>query len=461
MLFEKSIFVFRRDLRLQDNLALLEAAQRSKIVYPFFFLDPRQVAPHPYRSESGLQFMLASLHELAEELRSLHSALHLVHGNPEEELPRIAPQNKIQAIFCSSDYTPFSIKRDQQIRERLKSHSIDFFATPNILLHEPGQIKNLSGKPYTVYTYFAKASALKSIAKPSSTIPANFGRLDGITNMQPSEAVDRYLGGSNKNLRVKGGRKEALNMLSKMSNFKDYDKERNFPAMSATTYLSAHNKFGTVSIREVYSAIVSEFGPQHTLCKELYWRDFFTHIGKHFPHVFKGAFHQKYDRLAWDDNEDFLFAWQEGQTGFPIVDAGMRELNTTGYMHNRVRMIVASFITKDLLLDWHHGERYFAKKLVDYDPAVNNGNWQWAASTGCDAQPYFRIFNPWLQAEKFDKEAEYIKRWVPELEPLSAKEVHKLYKSQSKRPKNYPAPIVDHDEQRVKARRMFELARER
>jgi deoxyribodipyrimidine photo-lyase len=237
----------------------------------------------------------------------------------------------------------------------------------------------------------------------------------------------------------------------------NYPETRNLPAVNGTSHLSAHHKFGTLSIRETHAAIVDAFGSHHTLINELYWRDFFTHIGYHFPRVYGSAFNTKYNAVKWDRNKSYYEAWCKGMTGFPIVDAGMRELNATGYMHNRVRMITASFLTKDLHLDWRHGERYFARQLVDYDPAVNNGNWQWSASTGCDAQPYFRIFNPWLQQKRFDPDCVYIKHWVPELSHLQPAVIHKLATSPSIRVVNYPKPIVDHSTESQKSKELFKM----
>ncbi len=225
---------------------------------------------------------------------------------------------------------------------------------------------------------------------------------------------------------------------------------RDIPSLK-TTGLSAHNKFGTLSIRQVYDVFVAT-APD--LARQLYWRDFYTHLAYHFPYVFKGAFNKKYDAVAWKNNKAWFERWCLGTTGFPIVDAGMRQLNATGYMHNRVRMIVASFLTKDLHIHWQWGERYFAQKLVDYDPAVNNGSWQWAASTGADAQPYFRIFNPWLQQKKFDEDARYIKTWVPELKKVSVPTIHAWYK-QAEPLFGYPLPMVDHAVQSAQAKELF------
>ena len=222
---------------------------------------------------------------------------------------------------------------------------------------------------------------------------------------------------------------------------KNYEQERDFPAIKGTSGLSAHHKFGTLSVREVFQRVKENLGLSHSLIRELFWRDFFTHIGFYFPRVFSGCFYQEYDAIQWENNQKKFKAWCQAETGFPLVDAGMRELLSTGFMHNRVRMVVASFLTKDLHIDWRWGEKYFAQHLVDYDPAVNNGNWQWAASTGCDAQPYFRIFNPWRQQERFDSDCKYIKKWLPELKNIPAKKIHRRTEV-SESLCGYPAPIV-------------------
>jgi deoxyribodipyrimidine photo-lyase len=256
-------------------------------------------------------------------------------------------------------------------------------------------------------------------------------------------------------LALRGGRTEGLKRLRLIDGMTSYKADRDIPALGATTMLSAHHKFGTISIRETYWRAAEAFGVSCHLISELYWRDFFTHIAWHFPHVFKGAFRPEYNALEWNRSKKDFQRWCEGKTGFPIVDAGMRQMNETGYMHNRVRMIVASFLVKDLHINWQRGEKYFAQKLLDYDPAVNNGNWQWAASTGCDAQPYFRIFNPWLQQKKFDPDAEYIKRWVPELKNVSVKDIHQGYKPNLFSDVKYPEPMVDHAAERQETLKRF------
>jgi deoxyribodipyrimidine photo-lyase len=243
-----------------------------------------------------------------------------------------------------------------------------------------------------------------------------------------------------------GGRSEALKILNQLRSLSKYAKLRDFPAEECSTYLSPYLKFTVCSPREVYAAICHHLSPHHELIRSLYWRDFFTSIAFFFPHVFKGAFHSKFDKIKWSYHKKTYQRWCEGSTGFPIVDAGMREMNETGFMHNRVRMITASFLIKDLHIDWRWGEKYFAKSLVDYDPSVNNGNWQWVASCGSDAQPYFRIFNPWNQQKKFDPACAYIKKWIPELRDFSPTAIHAWYEEKHRAGcKNYPAPLIDHE----------------
>jgi deoxyribodipyrimidine photo-lyase len=330
---------------------------------------------------------------------------------------------------------------------------VKFLSYSDALLTEPEQVQKSDGTPYTIFTPFMKRARLISVPIPNANIKCNYFA-DPISLPMAVGSPTEFLENANPNLLLKGGRSEAMKLLSEIGRFVKYDEERNLPAVKGTTLLSAHHKFGTLSIRETYHAIAQELSVDHPLMNELYWRDFFTHIGFHFPHVFGHSFRQKYDSLEWENDEQKFDRWCNGLTGFPIVDAGMRELTTTGFMHNRVRMVVASFLVKDLHIDWRWGERFFARHLVDYDPAVNNGNWQWAASTGCDAQPYFRIFNPWSQQLRFDPECIYIKRWVSELFNLKAKEIHRYIESKTPVP-DYPFPIVDHGHESVFAKEMF------
>lgn len=439
--FNTSLFIFRRDLRLADNTALMHALAESKQVIACFIFDPEQIGPkNRYKSDNCIQFMLASLTELGSELTKQNGRLYLFHGNATAVAQKLVKAIDIDALYINHDYTPFSLQRDTKLAELCAKNKMQFFAYHDALLHAPQVVLKKDGKPYTVFTPFFKKAHTVVVEKPQKNSAKNYYTKPLLAEWNPHNNLTY----KNKQLASKGGRAEGLKILNKIAQFKDYDTTHDVPAL-ATTHLSPHNKFGTISIREVYHAIQAKLGKGHPLIRQLYWRDFFTLIAFYFPRVFGGAFHEKYDHLTWKNDAHVFKRWCTGTTGFPIVDAGMRELNATGFMHNRVRMIVASFLIKDLHIDWRMGERYFAQTLVDYDPAVNNGNWQWVASTGCDAQPYFRIFNPWLQQKKFDAECMYIKKWLPELKNLSPKIVHAWYKHWKDNANNgYPAPMIDH-----------------
>lgn len=452
-----ALHIFRRDLRLQDNTALLEALKASESVIPCFILDKRQIEDNEYKSDNCIQFMLHSLRELNNELNKKNSKLYVFYGIAEEVIANLCTQLNIKAIFINRDYTPFSLNRDEKIAKICRDAGIDLHTYADTLLYEPEEIVKSDHKPYTIFTpFFQKASQLY-VPSPQKNVYINYYQKP--IPLEDKHVFTRLLQRNNPTIFVKGGRTEAVSLLKNIKNLANYEVTRNIPALQGTTQLSAHNKFGTISIREFYATIVKNGGISHLLIKELLWRDFFTHIAFHYPHVFGHAFHKKYDNMDWSHNDNHFRAWCEGQTGFPIVDAGMRELNTTGYMHNRVRMIVASFLTKDLHIDWRLGEKYFAQKLVDYDPAVNNGNWQWAASTGCDAQPYFRIFNPWLQQQKFDPDCVYIKRWIPELDFIPPSIIHNLGKTKEKLMTNYTSPIVDHAYASQQAKIMYKMCK--
>lgn len=453
--YQLALHIFRRDLRLHDNTALLEALKQSQQVIPCFIFDKRQIEMNDYKSDNCIQFMAQSLQELNAELHKKESRLFTFYGIAEDIVAQLITQNKIEAVFINRDYTPFSKSRDHKIADVCHQQQVDFHCYADALLHEPEQIVKSDKQPYTVFTHAYKKALQIPVQAPRKNMHDNYYR-DHIT-LEDTKTLTKLLQKNNPNLLVKGGRQEAIALLKRIHQLENYADIRNIPALNGTTKLSAHNKFGTVSIREVYAVIAKAFGTQHTLITELYWRDFFTHITYFYPRVLGSSFHEKYEAIKWSQNENKFRAWCEGRTGFPIVDAGMRELNTTGYMHNRVRMIVASFLTKDLHIDWRWGEKYFAQQLVDYDPAVNNGNWQWAASTGCDAQPYFRIFNPWLQQQKFDPECLYIKKWIPELATIPNKTIHELNTNLTKLMTNYPDPIVDHGIESQKAKLSYKL----
>ncbi|MBK8815497.1 MAG: deoxyribodipyrimidine photo-lyase [Methylococcaceae bacterium] len=436
--YSLSLFIFRRDLRIDDNRALLEALSLSDSVLPCFIFDPRQINKHPYQSLPALQFMLDSINDLQSTFEAIDGKLALFQGLPSEIVKKVFKTQRIDAVFVGRDYTPFSRHRDKELADACQKLGIEFHSVPDTLLLEPEQALKADRSPYKVFTAFYNNARRFPVPLPVVLDKTKFVQGDSGL-IEPQELFPQI------ESRLKcqsGGRTCGLTILAGLERQNRYQEERDSPGLDATSRLSAHLKFGTCSVREVYYAIVHRLGTEHPLLRQLYWRDFFTHIAFYFPYVFGKAFHSRYDNLVWENSLATFQRWSEGTTGFPIVDAGMRELNATGFMHNRVRMITASFLTKDLHISWRWGERYFAQHLVDYDPAVNNGNWQWAASTGCDAQPYFRIFNPWLQQRKFDPECRYIYRWIPELKAMPPQVIHKG----DRHPigSGYPMPMVDH-----------------
>lgn len=446
----KSLFIFRRDLRVEDNTGLIEALHSSHEVLPCFIFDPRLLEEGKY-SKNALKFMLESLADLEKQLELVGGRLFLFSGLPHEITAKLISEESIDAVFVNNDYTPFSVRRDESISKVCAEHGSEFHQFHDATLQVPGSVRTQQGKMYQVFTQFFRAAGKLPVEVP---VPVENGTFCNTVVPGVFEAIPVF-DYDNSELFVHGGRSNALEVLSDLSGFGDYDRLRNIPAVLGTTGLSAHNRFGTVSIREVYHSFRDQLGPDHTLISELYWRDFFIQLAAEHPRVFGHAFREKFDALHWDNDPVRFQAWCEGRTGFPLVDAGMRQLNTTGYMHNRVRMIASSFLVKDLHIDWRWGERYFARKLVDYDPCVNNANWQWAASTGADANPYFRIFNPWLQQQRFDSECEYIKQWVPELRGISPKDIHALEKKGLSEDTVYPQPMVDHKAEKDRTLAIF------
>ncbi len=456
---KKSLFIFHRDLRLHDNTGLLAACKQSDTVIPCFIFTPTQVGKeNEYKSDNAIQFMIESLKDLQQQLKKKGGRLYLFYGSTDDIVKKLIKAENIDAVFSNKDYTPFALKRDKALAKLCQQQDVMLHEFDDALLNAPGTVFNKSGEPYKVFTPFWKTSLLFSVAKDQKfayknvyTKPINLAQKD-------TSILKKVLKKESPQLYVHGGRNNALKIIKKLKDFKSYQKTRDIPAIN-TTLLSAHNKFGTVSPRELYWHMresLGQAGPQG-LIRQLYWRDFYYHIAYFFPRVFGHAFQEKYDKIKWSQSKKNFEKWCNGMTGFPIVDAGMRQLNKTGWMHNRVRMIVASFLVKDLHINWLWGEKYFAQKLVDYDPCVNNGNWQWAASTGCDAQPYFRIFNPWLQQKKFDPDCTYIKRWIPELKNVDNKIIHNWERAESPE-LDYPRPMVDHKTQKDVAIKMFKQA---
>ncbi len=443
MKLSTSLFIFRRDLRLIDNIGLNNALKQSEQVIPCFIFDPRQIEDNNmYKSDNAIQFMLESLADLDKELQKHKTRLYLFYGKSEEIVEKLLSSHTIDAVFFNRDYTPFSKKRDAAIAHICKTQNIVCEQSADALLNEPEAILKKDGTHYSIFTAFYKKAIQLPVLQPQKLYKGHWfsGNIKYTLN---TTEFKKILHTFNDQIASHGGTHYALKLLTQLITLKNYNHDHNYPSIQ-TSLLSAHLKFGTISIRQAYDAVIEKLSKNHPLIRQFYWRDFFTHIAFHMPKVFGHAYQKKYDSLTWNNDKKLFTLWCQGKTGFPIIDAGMRQLNTTGFMHNRVRMIVASFLVKDLYIDWQWGEKYFAQKLIDYDPALNNGNWQWCASTGCDAQPYFRIFNPWLQQKKYDPECIYIKKWIPELESYENKTIHTWFKENSPDIKTYPRPIVEH-----------------
>jgi deoxyribodipyrimidine photo-lyase len=418
------IFWFRRDLRLQDNAALYCALKEHKEVLAVFIFDTIILDALEDSKVRRVRFIYESISLLKKQLEELQSSLLILHGNPVDIFRAIKPK----AVYANHDYEPYSTQRDHAVEKILKEKNIAFKTSKDHVIFERDEVTKPDGKPYTIFTPFSRKwkERLNSFyvkSYPTHKYFKNFKKVKPLTLPVTSE------------LHFEPAETIFPERIVRTAIVEKYDKQRDYPAIQGTTRLSVHLRFGTVSIRKVVQFAIRK---NKAFLNELIWRDFFHMILWHFPHVQNNSFKSAYDRIAWRNDPKEFDAWCKGETGYPIVDAGMRELNSTGFMHNRVRMIVASFLTKHLLIDWRWGEAYFAKKLLDYDLAANNGGWQWAASSGCDALPYFRIFNPNLQAKKYDNGNVYIKKWVPEFES-----------------EDYPKPIVDHAIARARAIKVY------
>lgn len=454
-MYRRATFLFRRDLRLADNTGLLRALSDSEEVVPLFIFDPRQVEEkqNPYFSPRAFGFMVASLRELDAVLREKGSRLYLAAGKS-EDVVRSLKQDDVEALYVNADYTPFARARDEALEEACRASGIAFVSTEDYALAPLHDVKTGSGTSYTVYTPFMRTAKKYGVREPRRNTHRGYysGALTStnasLEDYREYEVLPRLL---------RGGREEALTLIRR-SFLKDYENARNLPATQGTSRLSAHLKFGTLSVREVYHHALREVGEDSQFISELYWRDFYLYIGVHFPHVFGRSFLEWGDNIEWLNNETHFVAWKEGKTGVPIVDAGMRELRETGWMHNRVRMIVASYLTKNLLIDWRWGERYFATQLIDYDPSSNNGGWQWSASVGADPRP-LRIFNPYAQASRYDPEAVYIKRWVPELSDVPIALLTDGTTQDLSVHADYPTPIVDQKETYRRAYEVYKQAK--
>ncbi|MDY0085404.1 MAG: deoxyribodipyrimidine photo-lyase [Bacteroidales bacterium] len=417
------VFWFRRDLRLEDNHGLYEALKSSLPVLPLFIFDTEILDKLPSKKDARVEFIHRHLEKIHKVLNQQGSGLYVTKGKPVEIFRELLSKHKINTVYANKDYEPYALQRDEDVKELLQDNHADLKLFKDQVIFEESEVVKDDGKPYTVYTPFSRKWKAKLLEEP-------------LSNFSSEKYLDKFIKqkGTFLSLQQIGFEPTGIKLpepLLEDERLEKYQETRNIPALDSTTKTGVHLRFGTISVRKLVHLARQK---SETYLNELIWREFFMQILFHFPQVETQNFNAKYDRVQWRNNEQDFKNWCEGKTGYPMVDAGMRELNATGFMHNRVRMLVASFLTKHLLIDWRWGEAYFAEKLLDYELASNNGNWQWAAGTGCDAAPYFRVFNPMEQHKKFDPHSEYLKKWVPEWQDF-----------------NYAQPIVDHKFARERA----------
>lgn len=427
-----TVFWFRRDLRIKDNHALYQALkQQIDNVQPIFIFDSNILTQFQDPNDFRVPFIHQTVSQLKAELQSLGSDLWVYDGKPQEVFKGLTEKHQIKALYFNHDYEPKSIRRDQEIAKLCQKKGIEVYSFKDHVIFEKSEILTTQNKPYTVFTPY-KRKWLKSLS-PSSL--QNYSSEKETLSLYKAKIKTKMPSLESMGYKNPGPQFVYPKLEISKNLLKRYQDERDYPALGSTSRLGIHLRFGTLSIREAARA-----GKQwsETWLSELIWRDFFIQVLYHFPEVEKFSFRPEYENIEWRKSKSDFQKWSEGRTGFPLVDAGMRELNQTGYMHNRVRMVTASFLTKHLLQHWSRGEKYFASKLLDYELAVNNGNWQWASGSGCDAAPYFRIFNPETQLEKFDPDHEYVRKWIPELGT-----------------KAYPKPMIDHNEARERALRAY------
>jgi deoxyribodipyrimidine photo-lyase len=414
-----NIFWFRRDLRLMDNAGLYFALREGSPVMPVFILDTNILDDLEDKDDARVNFIISALSELNKQLIEFNSSLHVYRGDPETIFRNILSDFKIENVFTNGDYESYSTDRDKKVSSLLEEKGVSFHSFKDHVIFEKNEIVKDDGSPYAVFTPYSRKwkSCLNDFylqSYPTEKYFSNFYQCSPL-------AIPSIESIGFKKSEIQIPAKEVADSL-----IKNYKNARDYPGEEGTSRLGIHLRFGTISIRQLANHVkqISE-----VFLNELIWRDFYHMVLFWFPHVGRGeAFKKEYDRIEWRNNENEFSLWCSGQTGYPLVDAGMRQLNATGFMHNRVRMVTASFLSKHLLIDWRWGEAYFARRLLDYDFASNNGGWQWSAGSGCDASPYFRIFNPSMQAKKFDPELKYIKRWVPEINTF-----------------DYSAPLVQHE----------------
>jgi deoxyribodipyrimidine photo-lyase len=456
--YENGLFIFRRDFRVIDNNGLNLANTICKRIFPIFIFTPEQVTgTNKYKSKNSIQFMIESLQDLSSQISKMGGHLTCFYGHNPSIVSYLIKQLDINVVCFNADYSPYAIQRELGIIQICDKMGVAVEYAHDYYLHPPGSIVNGQGEPYQKFTPYYNVASKKKVDSPASLRKIHFASsTKQLTNkISLDVAFKRFVGKENPDILVHGGRTNAISQMRIASkNIAHYAQTRD-DLSKPTSQLSSFIKFGCVSIREVYKT----FRSKHEFIRQLFWRDFYAGVLYSFPQVLGHSLKSKYDKIRWHHNDRWFDAWCDGKTGFPIVDAGMRQLNTTGYMENRSRLIVMSFLIKTLLIDWKHGEKYFATKLTDYDPASNNGNIQWVMGGGSDSMPFFRIFNPWSQQEEHDNSCEYIKKWVSELSSLEPNIIHN-WETEWKKYKDikYPKPICDYSEQKEKCLKMYKDA---
>jgi deoxyribodipyrimidine photo-lyase len=463
----KNLVWLRRDLRWDDHAAMAHASQLGEAFVVAFIFDREILDQLANKADRRVEFIWEAVSALRNHLISLGGNLIIRYGNASEMIPEIVSQLKITRVICAKDYEPAALIRDQKVKQSLSNLDCELIQVKDHVIFEDTEVLTQMSKPYSVFTPYKNAWLKKVTAQDVAEQVVNFQLLakpDAKFCVLPSLETMGFKATNLKALRIPLAQAGAQALFEEFKErMNAYSDTRNFPAVKGPSYLSVHLRFGTISIRQLVRHAHAIFNATNSegagvWLSELVWRDFYFQIVANFPHSATNSFKPDYDLIAWDQDQELFLAWCEARTGFPLIDAAMIQLNTTGYMHNRLRMVVASYLTKDLGIDWRWGERYFAQTLNDYDLSANVGGWQWAASSGCDAQPYFRIFNPTSQSEKFDSDGLFIKRYLPQLANLSKKDIHApwlaspmvLTGANVKLGENYPKPIVEHDKARLK-----------
>lgn len=470
--YETALVWFRRDLRTHDHAALYHALKDAQQVHCVFVFDSEILDLLSDRQDRRVEFIWLSVEELARSLEELGGGLQVIAGRAREVIPALADELGAQAVYANHDYEPIAKERDAEVSRSLEQHGCVLHTYKDHVIFEKDEVLTQAGRPFTVFTpykraWLAKLDPFYCKAYPvdaylDAFAPTGSFRLPSLNQIgfRPTnlKQMDLQTG-------MTGARRMFQNFLERIDGYRE---RRNYPGVRGVSYLSVHLRFGTISIREIVrTAALVQTGGADTWLSELVWRDFYFGILHHFPHVVEHAFRPEYEALHFPNSKAHFEAWCDGRTGFPLVDAAMRQLNETGYMHNRLRMVAASFLVKDLHVDWRWGEAYFARKLNDFDLAANNGGWQWSASTGCDAQPWFRIFNPTTQSQNFDAEGRFIRMYLPELARVESKFVHEPWKMTADEQRaagveigrDYPAPVVDHAAARKQTLEIYEAVR--